>query len=278
MQTKRKIALGIGRNYLLLILTLVLLAGTAAAQDDKAELARAAQNPLASMISLPFQNNFNFGLGPHDRTQYLLNIQPVIPIRLSDSWNLINRTIVPVLYQPDIYAEQGSTGGVGDIQTSFFLSPARPGRLIWGVGPIFQFPSATNAMLGQGQWGLGPTFVALTMQGPWVVGGLVNNVWSVGGQEARPDVNQFLFQYFINYNMPEGWYITATPILTANWKAAEGEEWTVPFGGGFGKIFRLGKLPVNGSATVYYNAVRPTDAADWSLRLQLTFMFPAGKK
>jgi len=133
-------------------------------------------------------------------------------------------------------------------------------------------------MLTQGQWGLGPTFVALTMQGPWVIGGLVNNIWSVGGQEARPDVNQFLFQYFINYNMKAGWYLTMSPILTADWKAEDGEEWTVPFGGGFGKIFKLGRLPVNGSATVYYNAVRPEFGADWSLRLQLAFLFPAGKK
>ena len=266
------------RACLLLAAGVLLPGAEILAQDDTAELARAAQNPVASMISLPFQNSFDFGLGPYDRAQYILNIQPVIPIRLSDNWNLINRTIIPVLYQPDLYAEQGSTGGVGDIQTSFFLSPAQPGRLIWGVGPIFQFPSSTNATLGQGQWGLGPSLVALTMQGPWVIGGLANNVWSVGGQEARPDVNQFLFQYFINYNMPEGWYISLSPIITANWKAADGEGWTVPVGGGFGKIFRLGKLPVNGTAQAYYNAVRPTDGADWSLRLQMAFLFPAGKR
>lgn len=100
----------------------------------------------------------------------------------------------------------------------------------------------------------------------------------MGGQEARPDVNQFLFQYFINYNMKEGWYLTMSPILTANWKAPDGEQWTVPFGGGFGKIFRLGKLPVNGNVTAYYNAVRPTDGADWSLRLQLALLLPAGAK
>jgi hypothetical protein len=116
------------------------------------------------------------------------------------------------------------------------------------------------------------------MQGPWVIGGLVNNIWSVGGQEGRADVNQFLFQYFINFNMKEGWYISLSPIITANWEAADGDEWTVPCGGGFGKIFRLGQLPVNGSAMVYYNAVTPAQGADWSLRLSLTFMFPAGKK
>lgn len=266
------------KHFLFLIVVLLLLTGNSPAQEDKTELARAAQNPVASMISFPFQNNFNFGMGPHDRTQYLLNIQPVIPMRLNDKWNLITRTIIPVVYQPDVWAEQGSTGGVGDMQASFFLSPAQPGRLIWGVGPVFQFPSATHPTLGQGQWGLGPTFVALTMQGPWVIGGLVNNVWSVGGQEGRADVNQFLFQYFINYNLKDGWYLSISPVLTADWEAEDGEEWTVPIGGGFGKIFKLGRLPVNGSASVYYNAVRPEIGADWSLRLQLVFLFPAGKK
>ncbi len=268
----------IRKNCLWAGMILILLAGAAPAQDDKSELAKAAQNPVADMISFPFQNNFNFGLGPSDRTQYLLNIQPVIPFRVSGKWNLVTRTIIPVLYQPDVSSDQGSTGGVGDIQATFFLSPAEPGKLIWGAGPVFQLPSGTHPLLTQGKWGLGPSFVALTMHGPWVIGGLVNNVWSVGGQAARPDVNQFLFQYFINYNMKEGWYLAMSPILTANWEAPEGEKWTVPFGGGFGKIFRLGKLPVNGNATFYYNAVRPTDGADWSLRLQLALLLPAGAK
>ncbi len=259
-------------------LVLLLLAGVVPAQEEKTELAKAAQNPVASMISFPYQNNFNFGLGDFDRTQYLLNIQPVIPLQISEKWNLITRTIIPVVCQPDVWAEQGSTGGVGDLQASFFLSPARPGKLIWGAGPVIQLPSGTHPTLTQGKWGLGPTFVALTMQGPWVIGGLANNVWSVGGQEARPDVNQFLFQYFVNYNLPEGWYLSMSPVITANWEAADGEEWTVPLGGGFGKIFRLGKLPVNGSAALYYNAVKPAGGADWSLRLQLAFLFPASRK
>ncbi len=265
---------------MILILGLIVLAGGAAAQEESKEaLAKAAQNPVASMMSFPFQNNVNFGVGPYDRTQYVMNFQPVIPFRLSENWNLITRTIIPVLYQPDAWAPTGSTGGVGDIQASFFLSPAKAGKLIWGAGPVIQFPSGTDPMISQGAWGLGPTFVALTMPGHWVIGGLVNNLWSVGGQEGRPDVNQFLFQYFVNYNMKDGWYVSVSPIITANWKAGEGERWTVPFGGGFGKIFKLGKVPVNGSAALYYNAVTPeSTGARWSMRLQLTLLFPAGGK
>jgi len=278
MQTKRKIALGIGRNYLLLILTLVLLAGTAAAQDDTAELAKKAQNPVANMISVPFQANINFGLDPYGRTQGILNIQPVLPIRLSENWNLITRTIVPVIYQPDTWADSGSTGGLGDIQASFFFSPAQPGKVIWGVGPALQLPTGTNAMLTQGKWGLGPSFVALTMPGHWVLGVISSNVWSVGGQEDREDVNQFLLQYFINYNLPKGWYLTSAPILTANWKAEAGEKWVVPFGGGVGKIFRVGKQPMNGSIGAYYNAEKPDGGPDWQLRVMLVLMYPAGKK
>ncbi|MBP7868197.1 MAG: neuromedin U [Acidobacteria bacterium] len=261
-------------------MALFFLAGAAQAQEgDKTELARAAQNPVAGMISFPFQNTVNFGAGPYDRTQYDMNFQPVIPFRLSENWNLITRTIIPVTYQPDVWAPTGSTGGVGDIQTSFFLSPARPGKLIWGAGPIIQFPSGTDPLISQGKWGLGPTVVALTMSGHWVIGVLASNLWSVGGQEGRPDVNQLQFQYFINYNLKDGWYLASAPIITANWEAAEGEKWTVPFGGGFGKIFKLGKVPVNGSAAVFYNAVTPeSSGSKWFLRLKLVLLFPAGGK
>lgn len=262
------------RICLLLAVGLLPLTICALAQADQAELAKAAQNPVASMISLPFQNNFNFGLGPFDRTQYILNIQPVVPISLSENWNLISRTILPVVYQPDTWAPGGSTGGVGDIQATFFLSPAKPGKVIWGVGPVLQMPTGTNPMLTQGKWGLGPSIVLLSMPGHFVLGILANNIWSVGGQKDRAEVNQFLLQYFINYNLKQGWYLTSAPVLTANWKAADGEKWTVPFGAGVGRIFRVGKQPMNGQVAAFYNAEKPDGGADWSLRLQLQLLFP----
>ena len=134
-------------------------------------------------------------------------------------------------------------------------------------------PTATDDALGSDKWGAGVSLVVLKMPGKWVVGSLLSNVWSFAGSGDQ-DINIFTWQYFINYNLEDGWYLTSAPIITANWEASSGEKWTVPFGGGFGKIFRIGKLPVNGSAQVYYNVEKPTSGADWTLRLQLQFLFP----
>jgi len=257
-----------------MVMALLIGGSVAIAQNDTAELAKKAQNPIASMISVPFQNNFNFGIGTYDRMQYILNIQPVVPFSLNENWNLITRTIVPVVYQPNPLAEEGSASGLSDIQLNFFFAPAKPGKVIWGAGTVFMLPTGTDQMLTQGKWGLGPSIVVLTSSGHWLVGSLINNIWSVGGKKDRADVNQFMWQYFINYNMPKGWYLTSGPTLTANWKAADGEKWTVPFGAGIGKIFRVGKQPMNGQISAYYNAVKPTGASDWSLRFQLQLLFP----
>jgi len=243
--------------------------------EDKGteELAKKTQNPVSDLISLPLQNNTNFGIGPHDRTQNVLNIQPVIPINVRE-WNLINRTILPLIYQPDIFDSSGGTFGLGDINSTLFLSPAKPSKFIWGVGPIISFPTATDDVLGSGKWSAGPSAVGLVMPGKWVLGALVNNIWSFAGDSERRSVNQFLLQYFVNYNLPKGWYLSSAPILTANWKADSGNQWTVPFGGGVGKIFRIGKQPMNAQVQAFYNAVKPDNGPDWTLRLQFQFLFP----
>ena len=245
-----------------------------ASADDATALAKKTQNPVADLISVPFQNNVNFGVGPHDDVQYILNIQPVIPFKLTEDWNLISRTIVPLIYQPELAPGVGEVFGLGDIQESLFLSPAKPGKVIWGLGPIFQFPTATDDSLGQGKWGAGPTAVALTVHGPWVLGALVNNVWSFAGDSDRRDVNQMLLQPFVNYNLPDAWYVVTAPIITADWEADGDDRWTVPIGAGVGKIVRLGKLPVNAQASAYYNVVRPDNAAEWQLRIQIQLLFP----
>jgi len=239
---------------------------------DEADLARASQNPVGDLISVPFQNNTNFRLGPNERTQNVLNIQPVIPIALSKNWNLITRTILPVLSQPAPGDDR--TGGVGDLNFSGFLSPKKPGKVIWGVGPAIVFPTATDQVLGTKKWSIGPSFVALTMHKQWVVGALINNVWSVAGDKDRDDVNSMLMQYFINYNMSDGWYLTSAPIITANWKIEDGKRATIPFGGGFGKIFRLGRQPLNFQMQAFYNVTRPESGARWQLRFSLQLMFP----
>jgi hypothetical protein len=238
-----------------------------------AELARKTQNPVSDLISLPFQYNLGFNYGPYNRAQHVLNIQPVVPFKLTGDWNLITRTILPVLNQPKP-REDDSRFGIGDLNTTLFLSPGKPGKVIWEVGPIFSFPTATDEILGTEKWSAGLSGVVLTMPGRWVIGALANNLWSYAGASDRGSVNQFLFQYFINYNFDEGWYFTSSPILTANWKADKDDKWTIPVGGGFGKIFRIGKLPMNGSLAAFYNIVRPDSGPEYSLRFQLQFLFP----
>jgi len=253
-------------------------------ETNDTDLAKQTQNPVADLISVPFQHNFNFNSGPNDKTVWVLNVQPVIPIRLTQDWNLITRWITPVINQPELGPGIDSAFGLGDINPSFFLSPAGSTEFIWGIGPTLTFPTATSRELGAGKWSLGPTAVALTMQGPWVVGALVNNQWSVAGWGDK-NVNAMLLQPFVNYNFGQGWYLTSAPILTANWQAATGDRWTVPVGMGAGKLLRLGdilgagigdvgKLPINTSLQGYWNAVTPDFGPDWQLRFQVQFLFP----
>jgi hypothetical protein len=235
---------------------------------DTGELAKAAQNPVADLISLPLQNNTNFDWGPDDDTQNVLNIQPVIPFQLSEDWNLITRTILPVISQPVPGGDDEF--GLGDTLFTGFFSPRESSGLIWGVGPAVLLPTSTDDALGAGEWGAGPAAVALTMTGPWVVGGLINNVWSFDSGE----VNLMTFQPFVNYNLDGGWYLVTAPIVTANWEADSDERWTVPLGGGFGRTFRAGKLPLNCNLQYYNNVEHPTFGAEWQLRIQVQMLFP----
>ena len=235
------------------------------------ELARAVQNPVASLISVPFQNNTNFNFGPREKTQNVLNIQPVWPFELTADWNLITRTIVPVISQPAFTPSQDRENGLGDTVFSAFLSPRDSGQWLWGAGPALLLPTSTDDRLGAGEWGAGPSAVFLTMRGPWVVGSLFSNVWSFTDDK---DVNLFTWQPFVNYNMDGGWYLTSSPIVTANWEADSDDTWTVPFGGGIGKVFRIGNQPMNVSAASYYNVEKPDFGADWQMRLQIQFLFP----
>ena len=252
----------------------------AAASDNADALRKEAQNPVASLVSVPIQENWNFGIGPSSRIQNVLNFQPVIPVNLGQNWNLIVRWITPVIYQPIPVpqaagpAVQSGQYGLGDMQPAFFVSPKK-GKLIWGVGPQLLLPTATKTgILGQGKFGIGPTAVVLVQPGKWTLGFLVNNVWGVAGHSDLPDVNQFLLQYFINYNLLKGWYLTWQPTLTANWEATNGGRWVVPVGGGIGRIMRLGSQPVNVGLQFYGNAVHPPGGSPWSMRLQIAFLFP----
>jgi hypothetical protein len=255
---------------------------TPAAAANSDELRKAAQNPVANLISVPVQNNNNFGIGPADRTQDVLNIQPVIPFSVSKDWNLITRWIMPIIFQPlpvpqppGPPEQQTGVYGLGDMNPSFFLSPKK-GKIIWGIGPTFVFPTATNTTyLGQGKLSMGPTAVALVQPSHFTIGALANNYWSVAGHSDlnKPAVNQFLLQWFVNYNMKKGWYLTSGPTITANWRATNG-VWTVPFGGGVGRIMKLGFQPVNITAQFYGNAVYPSGSSPWTMKLQIAFLFP----
>jgi hypothetical protein len=239
------------------------------------ELAKAAQNPVADMISIPFQNNFNFGYGPFKQLQYNLNVQPVIPFHITPDWNLITRTIVPLISQPQLTSSGERSFGLGDINPTFFFSPSKASTIIWGAGPTLTLPTATGKNFGSGKWSAGPAFVALTIQGPWVIGGLLSNQWSYASAGGTSNVNAMTFQPFVNYNVSGGWYLTTSPIVSANWLAS-GDKWVVPIGGGFGRLFRVGKLPVNMSLSAYNNVIRPDGAANWQLRFQVQFLLPSG--
>lgn len=247
-----------------------------AMKESGEDLAKASQNPVADLVSIPIQSNFNFDYGAdRDKSQIVTNIQPVIPLGLNTEWNLITRTIIPVIYT-EFPAYQT---GVGNIQFTGFLSPAKPGKLIWGFGPVIQFPSHTDTYLGGNKWSGGPSAVGLFLDkdSPWVVGLLVQNLWSFAGpttSKENPTVNQFLAQPFINYNLPKAWYITFSPIITADWKAPGPDQWTVPVGLGVGKIFKIGKLPFNGQVAGFYNVARPEIGPNWSLRAQIALLLP----
>ena len=273
------------------VLADALLVRPAAAQQSTEDLAAAAQNPIAAMYSLPFQNNTFFGAGPnHDKTANVLNIQPVLPFSLGE-WNVISRTIAPLIYVPNIGANPGAaslgdattsatmggipeTFGLGDINQTLYFSPAAATDFIWGVGPSVNIPTATSSVIGSGKLSIGPGAVGLVTPKPWVIGALVRQLFSIAGPQGRSDVNETLIQPFINYNLPEGWYLSSSPIITANWSAPSSLQWTVPIGGGGGKILKIGDQPINAQLQAFHYVARPNAGPGWEARFQLQFLFP----
>jgi hypothetical protein len=243
-------------------------------EHGTSEIAKQAQNPIASMISVPFENDFNPHTGINKEDSYVLQFKPVVPFKLSNDWNLITRTVVPVIQVPELAPGVNGTTGLGDVQTSLFFSPTKVGKVIWGAGPVISFPTATEDIFGTKKVSMGPTAVVLSIQGHWLFGTLVQNLFSVAGLSARPDVNQMLMQPFVNYNMRHGWYLTSSPVITSNWEVSSNNRWTVPVGGGAGKIVHFGKRPVNAYAQLFRNVERPDGTTSWSARFSMTFLFP----
>ena len=280
---KKPCAWGLGLT--LLMASLISSAEEPPTSEKTSALAAAAQNPVADMISVPFQNNSYFGIGPNRQTANVLNIQPVIPFTVG-RWNIITRTILPIVYLPAPIESgipgipqnlpSGATNGFGDMNFTAFLSPKNPGKIIWGIGPSLGLNTSTSDFIGTGKWTAGPSLVLLAQPKPWTAGLLVRNLWSFAGDSGRESVNSFMFQYFLNYNLPGGWYLTSSPVITANWNAPSDERWTVPLGGGIGKILRVGRVPVNLQVQGFGNVVAPEDAPAWSLRFQVQLLFPKG--
>ena len=256
-------------------LLMVVLSGSASAQDTES-LAEKSQNPIGDIITLPFQNNTNFNVGSLNKVQNILLIQPAAPFSVSSNHNIILRPITPVTYQPPFFTGDSHDFGLGDIQLQTYLVPKKPsplpgGTVIAGLGPVIQFKSATDARLGTGKWSAGIGGVVFFAIEPWTFGALVNNIWSFAGDSDRADVNLMTVQPFVNYNMKDGWFLTASPVMTFDW---EGNANTIPLGGGFGRIFKIGKQPINAQVQAFGYADRPPGGPDWSLRAQWTFLFP----
>ena len=262
----------------------MLIASVAIAQEEKGPpekvdataLAKQTQNPVADLVSIPFQFNFNSGGGLGDGTLYNLNIQPVIPITLNKDWKLIARAIVPYISSPA--PGGGQEGGFGDIQLQSYLTPAHSGKIIWGIGPLFSFPAATNPLVRTGSWAVGPAAVVLTMPGHWVIGGLVNQLWTYADNGGPPEVNQFVVQPFINYNFGVGWALSTAPLITANWDAPSGEEWTVPLGVGITKTTVFNRRPMNIGLQYYHNVVHPDSGPSDQVRIILALLYPTARK
>ena len=240
---------------------------TSAASD-----AQQAQNPIANVISVPFQNNTYLNYGPNRLTSNVLVVQPVIPISISDDWNLISRWVTPIAALPRVSPTQGSKFGLGNMEPEFYFSPTHVGDVIWGVGPKLWLPTATDRALGLNKWGAGPTAVVLTIQGPWLYGVLANNVWAGSGAQKA---NQLTLNPFVNYNFSNGWYLSSTDLITANWMAKSGQQWTVPLGGGIGRLFRVDTQPINARLEVFNNVVHPQNAPNWQIQFQLQLLFKA---
>jgi hypothetical protein len=260
----------LGQMAALSALAMLLALPTPAAAQDADALAKQTQNPVSSLISVPLQGNWDFGLGDRDATGTVLNIQPVMPFGISRNSNVILRVIMPLTSQP------GSDGvrvnGLSDIVATAFFSPARSGRIIWGVGPVFLLPAATNNALSSEKFGIGPSAVALTQPGKWTLGVLFNQIWSTSGANDRSDVNTTYLQPFANYNLGSGLSTGISLEASGNWEADE--TWMAPLLFNVSKVTLLGRRPVSFSLAAGPTLANPDGGASWRFRVAATFLFP----
>jgi len=242
------------------------------AEPQAAELAKQLQNPVAALISVPIQNNWDFGIGPANAMRYTANIQPVVPLTLTKDWNLIIRTIMPVIYAESPVQGGSDHSGLGDITQSFFLSPKAPvGGWILGAGPVALWPTATDDALGSEQWGAGPTIVALQQKNGFTYGALANHIWSYAGNDGRAAVNASFIQPFVAFTSKTFTTFGMNTESTYNWQA---EQWTVPLNFSVSQLVKIGKMPVQFQLGYRYYVEKPDGGPDWGLRFTITFLFP----
>jgi hypothetical protein len=260
------------RNQLLMYLSagLWLVQPTTAAAQDATALAKQTQNPVSSLISVPFQGNWDSGIGDNDDTSTLLNFQPVVPFGVTKSTNVILRVIMPLTSLPG--SDGSRSNGLGDVTASAFFSPAQAGRVIWGVGPVVLLPTATDNALGTQKFGIGPTAVVATQPGKWTLGALFSHIWSTSGAANRSDVNSTYLQPSVNYNLGSGLAVGVSMEATANWEVDE--HWTAPLLFQVTKVTLLGKRPVNLAVAAGPMVASPDGGANWRFRLAATFLYP----
>ncbi|MEI9991712.1 MAG: hypothetical protein WDM86_16930 [Rhizomicrobium sp.] len=259
-------------RFVLLIALLALLGGPALAEDDPSKLAEKLSNPVSNLISLPFQFNYDCCYGPKDADRLVLNIQPVIPIKLNANWNVIVRTILPVIDQEETAPGLGSHVGLGDVTQSFFFSPnPAPGGFVWGVGPVFLWPLATDPAVGSREWGAGPTAVLVKQQNGWTYGILANHIWSYAGEAKRPNVSDTLVQPFLGYTWPDTTGVSLNSEASYDWI---GDQWSVPLNLSVSHIFKLGSQATSFQLGARWYPATVEDGPRWGLRFNVVFLFP----
>jgi hypothetical protein len=256
-----------------MMLAWLLVSGTVHAQQSSSleNLAKLRANPLSGIRQVTVSEQPNVGLPKNGSVQNLAQLTATWPIPLGPDWNVVTYSIVSGISQPD--ADGGRVGGLGDTMLTAAVTPSETGALIWGVGPVLQIPTATDPALGRNRWGVGPAVALFVQPGAWTAGALVENVWS-SPKSGAGKIDAFSILYDVTWNGPQGWFVESNTTITSDWTADPGQRWTVPVGGGFGKVFTVGTRSLSASIELFYNAVRPSDGAQWSPSFSLQLLFP----